>query len=490
MVERPIRVLAVVSSPNDLTQHNLAPIDVARERELLKQACAPVSPERIDLDFLDAPVTLARLEQALHSGYHVLHFVGHGAFNPRTQQGAVYFQDDTGNTQIVTATRLSALLKQQQTRPHLVFLAACQTAAQSTVDALVGVGPELIQAGIPAMVAMQDRVSMNTAQKMTPIFYECLLQHGVVDRAMNEARNNLWAGGHTDAAVPVLFMRLKDGQLWRDAAGVSFEAIAAHRTALRERLAQEAQARWGGMAMYIQEEGATLPIEASPYQQGRLGPRENLMQTLHTAGRLLLLGEPGSGKTVALERLAWELCNGTQPVIPVLIRLFRYASTPLSAWVRSTLQQTGHLRFDDDRALTAFLQESPVRCVFLFDGLNEVPPDHRERLVDEITRWIDTYPRHTVILTSRVQDELWRLLRDKMTQAMVVQPISDVQAQAYLDAHLSGRGRALYRRLDQHLREITRRPLILWLIKEAGAAGESVPDNRGELYARFVSRML
>ena len=34
------------------------------------------------------------------------------------------------------------------------------------------------------------------------------------------------------------------------------------------------------------------------------------------------------------------------------------------------------------------------------------------------------------------------------------------------------------------------RPSILWLIKEAGAAGESLPGNRGELYARFVSRML
>jgi len=37
---------------------------------------------------------------------------------------------------------------------------------------------------------------------------------------------------------------------------------------------------------------------------------------------------------------------------------------------------------------------------------------------------------------------------------------------------------------------MARTPLILWLIKEAGAARESVPGNRGELYARFVSRML
>ena len=37
---------------------------------------------------------------------------------------------------------------------------------------------------------------------------------------------------------------------------------------------------------------------------------------------------------------------------------------------------------------------------------------------------------------------------------------------------------------------MARIPLLLWLIKEAGPAGESIPGNRGELYARFVSRML
>ena len=44
----------------------------------------------------------------------------------------------------------------------------------------------------------------------------------------------------------------------------------------------------------IQEEGASLPIKASPYQTGRLGPREKLLHALHAADRLLVLGGPGS----------------------------------------------------------------------------------------------------------------------------------------------------------------------------------------------------
>jgi hypothetical protein len=93
----------------------------------------------------------------------------------------------------------------------------------------------------------------------------------------------------------------------------SARAVAAHRAALRERLEANACRHWGGMSVYIQEEGATLHIEASPYQTGSLGPRENLLHTLHATDRLLVLGEPGSGKNVALERLAWGLCAEEEP---------------------------------------------------------------------------------------------------------------------------------------------------------------------------------
>jgi formylglycine-generating enzyme required for sulfatase activity len=276
------------------------------------------------------------------------------------------------------------------------------------------------------------------------------------------------------------------------------DAIARHRAALRERLEAHACARWGGMPKYIQEEGAMLPIEASPYHTGRLGSRQNLLQLLHSANRLLVLGEPGSGKTVSLERLAWELCAppdptepDREPAVPVLVRLLHYEGKPLAEWLRAFLQETGYLRFDDQQSLVAFLKgEATARCFFLFDGLNEVSPSYRDPLVGELVRWMAAYPRHPVVLTSRAQDELWRRLRGEVGQTVVVQPIADEQARDYLVAHLGQRGGELYGRLDERLRAMARTPLILWLTKEAGTAGESIPGNRGKLYARFVSRML
>ncbi len=216
VAEQPIRILAVISNPADLARppYNLAPLDVTAEQKLLTDALGNLVPAHFHLEFLEAPVTLECLERALASGPRVLHFVGHGTFNVSRQQAALYLQDAAGNTQIVTDAQLCDMLRRQAKLPGLIFLAACQSAERSEMDAFAGLAPKLVQTGIPAVVAMQDAVAMAATQKLTPVFYEELAQHGTVDRALNAARSLLLTGQSPDAATPVLLMRLKDGKLW------------------------------------------------------------------------------------------------------------------------------------------------------------------------------------------------------------------------------------------------------------------------------------
>jgi hypothetical protein len=221
IADRPIRVLAVISNPRDIEEkYGLPSADVELEKRALEPLPSPVVGEGpgVRLTFLPEPVTLDRLEAELRNGYHILHFIGHGAFNTKAQQAALYLQDRDGNAQRVIDDDFAGMLNRLASPPHLVVLAACQSAKQSMKAAFSGLGPKLVQIGVPAVIAMQENVTVLTARQFAATFYQRLLAHGTVDLAMNEARGTLITSGRFDAAVPVLFMRLPDGRLWDVAA--------------------------------------------------------------------------------------------------------------------------------------------------------------------------------------------------------------------------------------------------------------------------------
>ncbi len=209
---RPIRLLAVVATPTDLADYALTPLDVVQEQAILRAALP--NTRDFQVDFLEAPATLDRLEERLRDGYHLLHLVGHGNFSTRKQQAALYLQAATGKAQVVTETDFAAMLARHSTRPSLLTLAACHGATRATADAWRGLAPALVQAGIPAAIAMQGAIPLATAQAFTGAFYRALIEHGAVDVALNQARSLLISQGRAEVTLPVLVMRLMDGQVW------------------------------------------------------------------------------------------------------------------------------------------------------------------------------------------------------------------------------------------------------------------------------------
>ncbi|MBL8166243.1 MAG: SUMF1/EgtB/PvdO family nonheme iron enzyme [Anaerolineae bacterium] len=263
-------------------------------------------------------------------------------------------------------------------------------------------------------------------------------------------------------------------------------------------IARLAALPWG-LDHYIQEQAKLLPIYASPYDEGlRKQAGENLLKRLKGSRRTIVLGEPGMGKSVALERLAWELASAEPPIVPIIITLREYDGAPLLTWIRLMLLASDEppirdaLRHPEDTE--RYLRDTPLTFYLLLDGLNEVRPAYRETILHEIRRLALQFPHYSIIVTSRVQDESWRELRGGSFDAetLVVQAITEQQAQAYLTAHLSAADAgALWQRLDERMRGLTVTPLLLWLIKEAWQETKGrIPGNRGELYASFIERML
>jgi hypothetical protein len=222
ILKRPIRILVAVANPQNLGDFRLEAIDPEAEWALLQEAMEGLDAELVQLPH---PCTLTALQEELQKGYHILHLVAHGAYRKQEEQqeeqAVVFLADEENQVKRVAEADFAAMLGHQladtdvqnEDKLRLVFLASCQTATRSPADAFRGFAPALVAAGVPAVLAMQDRVPVDTAREFARSFYKHLLQHGQVDLAANQARAVLLAGELPGAAIPVLFMRQPRGRL-------------------------------------------------------------------------------------------------------------------------------------------------------------------------------------------------------------------------------------------------------------------------------------
>ncbi|MCP4379155.1 MAG: CHAT domain-containing protein [bacterium] len=217
MMTRPLKLLAALANPENLADYNLTALDLKAEREVLESALSAsgLTEEQLEITFLDQPVTLSALEAKLRQGCHLLHFVGHGMFDTTQEQAVLFLADRHNQVDRVAGADVAEMLSRQGDILRFVFLASCQSATRSAIDLFRGLAPQLVLAGVPAVLAMQDLVSVDTAREFAGTFYRQLLRHGQVDVAGNEARSAVLTAKLPGASIPVLFMRLPDGALWQ-----------------------------------------------------------------------------------------------------------------------------------------------------------------------------------------------------------------------------------------------------------------------------------
>lgn len=200
-----LKALAVIAAPNGLEQYKLAPVDKALEVETISKGFG-----EIGLKVLER-ATLTELAQALLTDeYDLLYLVAHGTFVKG--ESYLWLEDETGGVARVAGAELVTRIRELEKRPRLAVLASCQSAGKGAGEVLAALGPRLAEAGLPAVLAMQANVLMDTVAQFMPAFLNELQQDGQIDRALSVARGLV--RGQPDWWAPVLFMRLKSGRLW------------------------------------------------------------------------------------------------------------------------------------------------------------------------------------------------------------------------------------------------------------------------------------
>jgi hypothetical protein len=209
-VQGPLRVLALISSPADQVA-----LDVEQEWARLGQALAGLeAQDRVVLERLESP-TLGDLQARLRRGeVHVFHYIGHGRFDGRGQDGELILEDGDGYGQPVSGEVLGTLLHDASAL-RLAVLNACEGGRGSGRDPFAGVARTLVRKELPAVIAMQAPISDGAARIFAYEFYRALADDYPVDAALTEARKAIYRqGNELEWGTPVLFMRSPDGMLW------------------------------------------------------------------------------------------------------------------------------------------------------------------------------------------------------------------------------------------------------------------------------------
>lgn len=264
-------------------------------------------------------------------------------------------------------------------------------------------------------------------------------------------------------------------------------------------------------------------VTAAEHQQPlRLSNPVPVLEILRQNSGLIVLGDPGSGKTTFLKYLALSLAGGNSHEtglgdrLPILLPLAAYANA----------LQKSDVRLDDfiaeyfadigaDLPIDTMLDEAlqAGRALILLDGLDEVKdPNLRNTVVERV---VDFYAFHRrqgnkFVITSRIvgyravrpaaeglvectlvdfDDDEISLFVDRWMTALEKQAQGDTQV-ARADAENDRRELmdAIYE--NPGIRRLAATPLLLTILALVKRQGVTLPERRVQLYDQYVSTLL
>ena len=219
------------------------------------------------------------------------------------------------------------------------------------------------------------------------------------------------------------------------------------------------------------------------------------------AGRtLLILGEPGSGKTVTLLKLAESLIarteNDLSQPLPIVVNLSSWAKRRQS--IADWLVQELHQIYGVSKSLgKAWVDQEQL--ILLLDGLDEVEAKYRNDCAKALNQFIQKHGLTEMVVCSRIRDYEKLSESLKLHSAIYIQPLIKQQIDKFLE--WAGESLSGLRTILQHnpeLQVFASSPLILSImgLSYQNCPAESLPKagtheyQRKQLFDNYIDRML
>lgn len=227
-------------------------------------------------------------------------------------------------------------------------------------------------------------------------------------------------------------------------------------------------------------------------------PIISIFDSLGTGRTLLILGEPGAGKTTTLLQLARDLIaraeQTVEHLIPIVLNLSSWSkeNSAIADWVIEEL----NTKYQVPKPIgQAWVEQQQL--LLLLDGLDEVQLERQEACVAAL----NTFQQHfstEMVVCSRIKDYEALSNRLNFQSAIYLKALTWEQINGYLDSlsvNLSGLKTLLAE--DAALQELARSPLMLNIMVLAyqGITTEQlrqtdvVEERRYQLFNAYIDRM-
>uniref|UniRef100_A0ACD5GUS1 NACHT domain-containing protein n=1 Tax=Desertifilum tharense IPPAS B-1220 TaxID=1781255 RepID=A0ACD5GUS1_9CYAN len=216
---------------------------------------------------------------------------------------------------------------------------------------------------------------------------------------------------------------------------------------------------------------------------------------------LMVLGSPGAGKSTFLRKMGLEALKSQKgqlkhQCIPVFIELKRFTGNEINI-KQEIAQEFDICGFPSAEKFTNQALEQG-KLLILLDGLDEVPTQNLNQIVNQIQDFVDRYQKNRFIASCRVAAyrSSFRRFRD-----VVMADFDDTQIQQFINNWFqsdvdrqTGTAKKCWKTLQKpentSAKELAYTPLLLTFLCLVYNRAQSFPDNRSILYRKALRILL
>lgn len=233
-----------------------------------------------------------------------------------------------------------------------------------------------------------------------------------------------------------------------------------------------------------------LRLKDKEKQSSRLKSTQKIIEVFEQpeiSGKLLILGEPGSGKTTELLQLAQDLVtrveqDDRQPV-PVILELSSWDGESIDKWVASQLKKLYTVSEEITQQWLAVNQ-----ILLLLDGLDELGLLKQRQCIEKLNQFLEsTYVSKLVVCCRREEYEAGEIELDGLNGAVYLEALREDQIRQYFE----GLNRlSVWNNVSSNavLLELAEKPLFMSMLVVA-YQGNPI-RNEQELFDAYIEKQL